>query len=264
MASLGLRGVGARLVPQPPLEHEGGAGRAAHRHRLRQVRPVGALPELVAAGDDAGGAVLGRELVEHPHDVGHEGIRRPGRGDEALVGVQEHGLAAGAGDVGVDVREQEVGAEHVAHELEDQPLLGQLLEDPAFVEERPHPLIGAVLVDVIGAVGDLGRCLLGQPRPHGVQRVRRQRTLDEAVAVFVEVGGGLLQISGEHCCHRADRTAPPNLSGRARRDTRRDGPGRDGVGGPAGLRGRRGRHRLALAPARRRELPEPARQVARP
>ena len=99
----------------------------------------------------------------------------------------------------------------MTHELEDERVLGQLLELLTLVEQGPHPLVGAALVDVVGAAGDLGCRLLDQPASHGRQLLGRQAPFDQAVAVLVEIGRRLLQIGREHRCHGLIVPTGPSL-----------------------------------------------------
>src|SRR5207302_69381 len=86
------------------------------------------------------------------------------------------------------------------------------------VEQRPDPLVGAVLVDVVAAIGDLGSGQLDQPGPGLGDPVGREQPFQQAIAVFGQIGLGVRQVGGERCPHGGEgysllvvycETAPP-------------------------------------------------------
>ena len=131
--------------------------------------------------------------------------------------MEEHGVPAGAGDVGVDVGEQVVVAQQVGHQLTHGGIEGDLDEAVPLVQEGPHPLVGSVLVDVVGAVGDLGRPELGEAAPEDGHPIGREKPLEQAVSVLGEVRLRPAQVPGQSGGHGQEHTLGGIRSDHSRR-----------------------------------------------
>ena len=90
------------------------------------------------------------------------------------------------------------------HEPAHERILRELFEHLALVEQVPHPLVRSGVVDVVGAVGDLGLGLLDHTLLDRRESLRVERALEEAVPVLRQVGLSPLDVGGEGGRHRAE------------------------------------------------------------
>jgi len=157
--------------------------------------------QQVAAGDEAGGAVVGGEVVQRPGGVRALGSGRPGLGQEVLVGVQVHLAAPWAGDVGRQVAQQDALTDHGPDEPQRDRVLGQVDEPPGAARQVPDPLVGLVARGVRDEVlaQAAAQLLVGHVVERAADRHQRrgvQHAGDGADTVLSEVTLGALDVVG--------------------------------------------------------------------
>ena len=174
----------------------------------------------VAAGHEAGCAVLDGEVGDREHHVAHhrrvDGVASRDRvaalllapldvararivlvridrmRHEPLVDVQGHLLVARPGHVRRELREDCVLTQDEAHGLQHPVVVDEGAEDLALVGQKGHPLVDVVVRfdrDIRRSVADapLRRALLEHPLANPCRRLRIERALEHAEAVFAQI-----------------------------------------------------------------------------
>ena len=179
------RGRAVVLAPAPwyrrPAEQQDRSGGHFGRDGLGRVGL--ARRAQVAAGDDAGGAVIGGEVVERPQRGDHD-VAVAGQRVDALVVVEDLGLLAGMDLDGAGDAELRAGADRLLDRVQDEGGQCGLVQAACHGERGPGPL-GPGAVEAGSPLGDLKqRAELRPGRGHGLLA---QQPGDDGVAAALKL-----------------------------------------------------------------------------
>jgi len=175
--SRGRGGVGAGTVVNAAQEQQDRSGGHFCRDGLSRVG-LARRPQ-VAAGDNAGGAVAGGEVVECPQRGDHD-VAVAGQRVDALLVVEGLGLLAGMELDGGGVAELRAGTDRLLHRVQDERCQRGLVQAACHGQGSPGPL-GPRAVEAGSPLGNLQQ--RAEFRPGRGQGGLAQQPGDDGVAV---------------------------------------------------------------------------------